>query len=209
MTRSTVALLMMIGCTDPTGYGGKAVSDSGMLQTNTIGTTTNSTTTTSGTGTNTTTGGTTTGSTSTGSTSTGSTATGSTGTGGTTGTSTGGTTSFVPTCVVVIPADVIVVDNTLADATDGANYWVCRQEVLSYSGTGAHIFVENSADVVLNGQDSFVWLQSNSDLAAFDSPNTILHESGAAINDTTGLNPLTLCTEIIYDYSLAPSPGCN
>ena len=212
MTRSTVALLMMIGCTEPSGYGGKAVSDSGMLLTNTVGTNTNTNTTNTGTSTGNTTQTGTTGSTTT-ATGTG----GSTGTGGTTGTGTatgtatgtGGTTSFVPTCVVVLPADVIVVDSTMNDATDGASYWVCRGEILSYSGTDAHIFVENSADLVLNGQDSFVWLQSNSDLAAFDSPNTVLHEPGAAINDTTGLNLLTLCPEILYDYSLAPSPGCN
>ena len=122
---------------------------------------------------------------------------------------TGVTTIFLPSCDEQIPADVIVVDSNMVETTPDASYWVCAHKVLSYSGTGAKIFMENSADVVLNGTDNFVWMQSNSDLAAFLDPNEVLHEPGAAINDESAAGiTLTQCATINYDYSIAPPGGC-
>jgi len=120
-----------------------------------------------------------------------------------------GGTNFVPTCDEQIPADVIVVDSNMADDAAGASYWVCSHKILSYSGTGARIYVENSADVVLNGDGNTVWLLSNSELAALTGPNHALLEAGADINDESANGiQLTQCPAINYDYSIAPPGGC-
>jgi hypothetical protein len=150
---------------------------------------------------------------------TGGTASGATGAGtGSTGTVTStSTTTAITTyagsygtlnCTVQLPYDTIVVSSTTSSSEIGASFLVCAHKVLSYSGEAGRIFVENTADVVLNGPNNAVWLPASADLAAFQDPNTVVHEVGASITDDSP-NGLTLieCATITYDLSLMPT-GC-
>ena len=119
------------------------------------------------------------------------------------------TDTAVPTCDEQLPADVIIVDSNIADDQDGGSYWVCAHKILSYSGTGARIYVENSADVVLNGTHNTMWMHSNSDIAILQDPNDIVHEPGAAINDeSVNGADLLACPVVTFDLSLLGTGGC-
>lgn len=191
------------GTTPPTGTSGTTPP---------TGTTSSTGTTPTGTATGTTPTGTTTGTTPTGST-TGSSPTVPTGTTPsnpyTFTTSTAGSNATTLPCTVVLPADTIVVDSTIAASDPGKHYLVCAHEVLSYSGSFANIYIENQADAVVNGDTNAIWLTSNAAVAFFKEPNTVVYEAGAQV-DTSGLPNIyeVTCTSVTYDTSLMPSGGC-
>lgn len=201
MNRWVVVALLAFGCTkggDRNGNGGDDSVDWPYTD-NPTGSATGSAT---GAGTGSGTGGTGTGA----ATGTGTGAGTGTGTGSATGTGsgTGGTSGA---CVVPIPANTTVVDSNQSHSAAG-NYWVCAHEVLSFSGSGATIFVDDQSDLVVNGQNNTVWITSRGDMALFQSNNTVNWESGAAVNDEVGGNTLIECTSLTFDLTNAPSPGC-
>jgi hypothetical protein len=205
-----IALVVAVGCTDPVGYGGTPVEDSGVVGTTAagIGSATGGATgsatggatgsaTGAGTGTGTGTG-------------TGSGSGTGTGTGTGSGTGSWGTGSTpVGGCTVDIPADAIVVEEDLVSADDGEFYWVCKSSVFSYSGSFSQILVMDGADAVINGVANTTWALNSSNVALFIDPNAITHEPSAAVQDlsTNGavLNP---CTTITVNTASAPTPGC-
>ena len=116
--------------------------------------------------------------------------------------------SVMDPCVVSIPSDAVVVDSTIGNTTSNQTFWICRQDVLSHSAAGSTIFVEDQADAVINGENNTIYVQSRGDIALFQGYNTIIFETGAAIDDQANGNTFTECPELTFDLSNAPSPGC-
>ena len=138
-------------------------------------------------------------------------------TGGTTGTttgtsntstpptSTGGTTSATP-CTVSIPATATVLDNGGLLNGAAAEWWACRNTVVSVTAPGHVVFLE-SADIVVNTTGTTIYAKSGTNIEVFDGPNTYILEDGAEDPGATA-GTVTWCPVLTYDLSNAPTPGC-
>lgn len=111
-------------------------------------------------------------------------------------------------CFVTIPANAVVVNNDTTVGMVNQYWWVCSGDTLNGSGVYNTYYVESGGSLDMSGIEKIVYLKSGASIDCSGIDDTIYYESGAIIN-CSGNHVDIPCSQIIFDYSNAPSPGCD
>ncbi len=109
-------------------------------------------------------------------------------------------------CDPAVPATATVVNtNVTGSATIN---WICGGATDTQSGGTVTSFVEPGGALSYGGSGQYlVYLQSGGTFTGAAGGTTFLvYESGATMTGNIGGS--VMCSSLIYDYSVAPSPGC-
>jgi hypothetical protein len=111
-------------------------------------------------------------------------------------------------CSPAIPNTAYVVSSTQSIGFGGADIWVCPGDSLTTNGGSEYIYLESTAYVLTNGGSNFVWVPQGAKVNTPSGGNTIYYVDPADLVFTGGAT-LIQCTSINYDYSNAPTNGCQ
>lgn len=113
-----------------------------------------------------------------------------------------------PQCTVSIPANAVVVNNDTTVGMVNQIWWVCSGDTLNGSGVYNTYYVESGGALDMSGIEKIVYLKSGASINCSGIDDTIYYEPGAIIN-CSGNHVDIPCSQIVFDYSNAPVPGCN
>ena len=117
------------------------------------------------------------------------------------------------TCSAKIPPDAQVVNDDMIFSGVTINcFWVCSGDSLTlFNAFDCSIYLESKAKLTLGGVSNHVWGKSESTVNIIEgSLNTTVGilEDVIFIDDGTNTD-VTICATVSYDYSIAPSGGCD
>jgi hypothetical protein len=120
---------------------------------------------------------------------------------------TGGTIDTAGDCPVTIPKDVVVIDDDEFLTTDGVVAYVCKNKVLSLTGSGATVFVGVGGQLWMNSSGNTVYARTGAELAFYDSDNDVYIEDGVDVEDDSedATLPLVICSSVTFENE----PDCN
>ena len=111
-------------------------------------------------------------------------------------------------CNPSIPSNAVVISSTQTIGFGSAQLWVCPNDSLTTNGGSEYIYLESGAYVLTNGGSNFVWVPQGAKVNTPSGGNTIYYVDPADLV-YTGSATLIQCSSINYDYSNAPSNGCQ
>lgn len=112
-------------------------------------------------------------------------------------------------CNPAIPANAFVINTTQSIGFGGSQLWVCSSDTLTSNGGSNTIYLETGATIMAGGGSNTIYCPPGATVNVSSGLNTIYYVNAADLVSTGGSPILNLCTSITYDYSNAPSPGCN
>ncbi|MFI5172135.1 MAG: T9SS type A sorting domain-containing protein [Chitinophagales bacterium] len=122
-----------------------------------------------------------------------------------------------PSCVDTIPSVANVI-NTTTDIGPIVNecYWICPDARLTINGASSgniNINMEEGSILNFSGNESTIWAKTGCTVTISDDCAPIIHvkmEPGAIVNYnvSSGCVVIDTCSDLSYDYSEAPAPGC-
>lgn len=112
-------------------------------------------------------------------------------------------------CNVSISPNSIVVGTSTTLVSGGEVAWVCSGASLTDQGNADTLFLENNVNCVCNGGGVVIYAKSGSVVTMNGGSEIVYYEPGATINNIGGATLITLCNNIIFDYTNAPVPGCQ
>lgn len=117
-----------------------------------------------------------------------------------------------PICDFAIPANAVIVSGALTTTGNNGFYWVCAGDTLTITSSTNAVYLEPGAVAISQpgGAITTAYVQEG---AVFNGQgttfNTVYIEPGSVIADA-GLAVTSIsCDSIRFDYSLAPTGGCN
>ena len=112
-------------------------------------------------------------------------------------------------CNPAIPANAFVVNATQTTGFGGSHIWVCSNDTLTSNGGSNTIYLEVGAYLMAGGGSNFIYCPPGATVNVSSGLNTIYYVNPSDLVNTGGGPILNPCTSIAYDYSNAPTPGCN
>ena len=112
-------------------------------------------------------------------------------------------------CNPSIPPNAVVINNTQTTGFGGSHIWLCSNDTLTSNGGSNHIYLEVGAYLMAGGGSNFIYCPPGATVDVSSGINTIYYVNTADLVNTGGGPILIPCTSIAYDYSNAPTPGCN
>jgi len=118
-----------------------------------------------------------------------------------------------PKCNPAIPSDAVVVQGFQTfTSVNMVCYWVCAGDSLRLdSAANCQVYGEPGAWVRLLGGENYVWLLDNG-FCRIDSgalSNWVRRRANTTLNDFGGLTKDTICPNLSFNYTNAPSSGCS
>ncbi len=86
--------------------------------------------------------------------------------------------------------------------------WVCPNQTLQTDGGIMKIYLESGATMITGGGIDTVYAKTGSTITMTGGIHVIYHEPGVTLNMNGGIPTLYPCSNLVFDYSLAPANGC-
>ena len=86
--------------------------------------------------------------------------------------------------------------------------WVCPNQTLQTDGGIMKIYLEPGATMITGGGIDTVYAKTGSTITMTGGIHVIFHEPGVTLNMNGGIPTLYPCSNLVFDYSLAPANGC-
>lgn len=86
--------------------------------------------------------------------------------------------------------------------------WVCPNQTLQTDGGIMKIYLESGATMITGGGIDTVYAKTGSTITMTGGIHVIFHEPGVTLNMNGGIPTLYPCSNLVFDYSLAPANGC-
>ena len=86
--------------------------------------------------------------------------------------------------------------------------WVCPNQTLQTDGGIMKIYLESGATMITGGGIDTVYAKTGSTITMTGGIHVIYHEPGVTLNMNGGIPTLYPCSNLVFDYSLAPVNGC-
>jgi hypothetical protein len=133
---------------------------------------------------------------------------------GTTGTPDAGTpdagTPPEQPCQVALPDDVWIVSDDTGSTQDGIVAFVCRNDMMSYSGNGGVFFLDDRGELVVSGDRNIIFAPANARIHNFGEGNRIVLEKERSLSDESDDGAaVQLCDPLEYDLGGERDPGCR
>ncbi|MBX7095051.1 MAG: hypothetical protein K1X56_10030 [Flavobacteriales bacterium] len=116
----------------------------------------------------------------------------------------------VSPCVYKIPSVAIVVDHNMT-ANKGRNVlWVCSGAKLKENGGNSIIFLESGAKLISRGGTNTIYAKAGAEIKSLAPGDVFYYQPGVDFKKVKGgQEGFVECTNLTFDYSEAPSGGCN
>jgi hypothetical protein len=113
-------------------------------------------------------------------------------------------------CTVSIPASLEIIKDDGASSQDGLVAWVCRNRVLSFTGTGGTFYLGDRAEIVLSSGGNTIYVPANARIHNFADGNRIILERDRSLSDESPNGAsIETCDQLDYDLGGDRDPGCR
>lgn len=113
-------------------------------------------------------------------------------------------------CEVSLPDDVWVVSDDTGSTQNGLVAFICRNDMLSYSGSDGVFFLDDRAEIVLSGNRNIIFAPANARIHNFGEGNRIVLERERSLSDESDEGAaVQMCDPLQYDFDGERDPGCR
>jgi hypothetical protein len=88
-------------------------------------------------------------------------------------------------------------------------FWICEGKSLFLYGSRNTIWLEDSAIISVNGDSNMIYALQGASVTISGQKNEVFYDQNAFFNDNGVATIVNICKPMKFDYSVAPSGGCD
>ena len=119
------------------------------------------------------------------------------------------TSDIMSQCDTVVPANAIVYSTQTTHATNGSDIWLCDGVKLTVTGKQNTIYAEGNNTIIIDNTGNDIFAKGPGNITLDQGFSGVYHESNVTVTDNSSANIIQQCSAVTFDYTNAPTSGCD